>query len=524
MNKHLLCKRIPAFLTALVILAASILAAPCAPQSSAAKKVCLNKKTLQMTVKQTVTLKLKNTKKKVTWKVTSGKKVVKLTSKKKNQVKITAKKIGKAKVQAKAGKKKYICNVQVKAASKKPNGTASRPTASPTSSSTGKPTAKPVTVPTIAPTGIPTTAPTGKPTTAPTGIPTAAPTGNPVTTPAGKPTTAPTGNPAATPGVTPSVNPTAMPTGTPVVSPAPIPTQAPTVTVATKNGNSVSIGDSTATLKAQYGEPARIDTMPQGFEGYVYNPGSDYSQYMIIGVAENKVVMILTVADDFQVYASDAKNDAITQNDSADTLLSLGYQTDSEFEAKDSSTKEVLGYVSYKGTKNACTIMPMCDALGENKLFGVYIYSNTYAKYKIFYPTYCTYTSASLTAAETQNFEITNVFRRYHGLQTLIWSPEMNTIARTHTEDMIANNYFSHTNSAGQSSGERIRAAVPTAGYRGENISAGRADGIMVSFSWIASSGHRNNMLNTNYRYLGVGAGYGSASTYKTYFTQDFYQ
>lgn len=512
MNKHLLCKRIPAFLTALVILAASILAAPCAPQCSAAKKVCLNKKTLQMTVKQTVTLKLKNTKKKVTWKITSGKKVVKLTSKKKNQVKITAKKTGKAKVQAMAGKKKYICNVQVKAASKKPNGTVSRPTASPTSSNTGKPTAKPATVPTSKPTA----APTDKPTTAPTGIPTAAPTGMPT----GSPIVTPTDNPSVTPGATPSVNPTTMPTSTPVVSP----TQAPTVTITTKNGNSVSIGDSVATLKAQYGEPARIDTMPQGFEGYVYNPGSDYSQYMIIGVADNKVVMIFTVADDFQVYASDAKKDAIAQNDSANTLLSLGYQTDSEFEAKDSSTKEVLGYVSYKGTKNACTVMPLCDALGKNQLIGVYIYSNTYTKSKIFYPTYCTYTSASLAAAETQNFEITNVFRRYHGLQTLTWSREMNTIARTHNQDMIANNYFSHTNSAGQSSGDRIRAAVPTAGYRGENISAGRADGIMVSFSWIASSGHRNNMLNTNYRYMGVGAGYGSASTYKTYFTQDFYQ
>ena len=126
MKKYLLYKRILAFLTALVILAASILATPCAPQSSAAKKVRLNKKTIQMTVKQTVTLKLKNTKKKVTWKVTSGKKIVKLTSKKKNRVKITAKKAGKAKVQAKAGKKKYICNIQVKAVSKKPGGTVRR--------------------------------------------------------------------------------------------------------------------------------------------------------------------------------------------------------------------------------------------------------------------------------------------------------------------------------------------------------------------------------------------------------------
>ena len=422
--------------------------------------------------------------------------MIKLTSKKRNRVKITAKNLGTAKVQAKIGRKKYTCKVRVKAAPVKPGGTVKTP--APGTSQTANPTS----VPSATPIGMPPT----KPDTTPTSSPTVPPTGSPTAAPSGNPTTAPTGTPSITPTTPPAE------------------TMAPSVTVTTKDNHSVSIGDSVTSVKAQYGEPARIDAMPQGFEGYVYNPGGDYSQYMIIGMADDKVVMIFTVADDFAVSPSNDAGNAISQKASADTLASHGFQTDSEFAAKDSTTKEVLGYVSYTGTINACTIMPLCDALGENQLFGVYIYSSAYTKYKIFYPSYCTYTSASLAAAETQNFEITNVFRRYHGLPTLTWSPEMNTIARIHNEDMIANNYFSHTNSAGQSSGDRILAAVSTASYRGENISAGRPDGIMVSFSWIASSGHRNNMLQTNYRYLGVGAGYGSASTYKTYFTQDFYQ
>ena len=57
-------KRILARFIALAVLAASILAPSSATQSSAAKKVRLSKKTIQMTVKQTKTLKLKNTKRK----------------------------------------------------------------------------------------------------------------------------------------------------------------------------------------------------------------------------------------------------------------------------------------------------------------------------------------------------------------------------------------------------------------------------------------------------------------------------
>lgn len=76
---------------------------------SAAKKVKLNKTKVTIYVGKTVTLKLKNNKKKIKWS-SSNKKVATVTSK----GKVKGKKVGKATITAKVGKKKYKCKVTVK--------------------------------------------------------------------------------------------------------------------------------------------------------------------------------------------------------------------------------------------------------------------------------------------------------------------------------------------------------------------------------------------------------------------------
>ncbi len=77
------------------------------------KTVELSTKSMKLTVGQSKTLKMLNSKKKVKWSVKSGKKVVKLKNKKKTKVTIVAKKAGTAKVVGKIGKKSYTCTVKV---------------------------------------------------------------------------------------------------------------------------------------------------------------------------------------------------------------------------------------------------------------------------------------------------------------------------------------------------------------------------------------------------------------------------
>ena len=80
----------------------------------AAKKASLSSKKLSVEVGKTKTLKIKNTNKKVTWKVVSGKNKISITKKGKKAVTIKGKSAGAAKVQASVGSKKLSCAVTVK--------------------------------------------------------------------------------------------------------------------------------------------------------------------------------------------------------------------------------------------------------------------------------------------------------------------------------------------------------------------------------------------------------------------------
>lgn len=82
--------------------------------AEAKSKVRLNYNKITVRMEKSETLKLYGTKKKVKWKVVSGKKNIKLKNKKKTSVKIVGVLNGNAKVQAKVGKKKYTCKVVVK--------------------------------------------------------------------------------------------------------------------------------------------------------------------------------------------------------------------------------------------------------------------------------------------------------------------------------------------------------------------------------------------------------------------------
>ena len=114
------------------------------------KAVKLNKTSTTLNVGSKVTLKVKNTKKKVTWK--SSKKKVATVSKKGV---VTAKATGKATITAKVGKKKLSCKVKVVKKKSPAPSNDSQATTSPKPSTTSQPTA----APTAAPTATPTTTP-----------------------------------------------------------------------------------------------------------------------------------------------------------------------------------------------------------------------------------------------------------------------------------------------------------------------------------------------------------------------------
>ena len=81
--------------------------------------------------------------------------------------------------------------------------------------------------------------------------------------------------------------------------------------------------------------------------------------------------------------------------------------------------------------------------------------------------------------------------------------------AQGHSDDMAANDYFSHDSLDGRSFADRLRAAgYPSPG--GENIAQGQRSAQAVHDAWMNSSGHRANILNCGFTTIGVGLHQGS--------------
>jgi uncharacterized protein YkwD len=110
--------------------------------------------------------------------------------------------------------------------------------------------------------------------------------------------------------------------------------------------------------------------------------------------------------------------------------------------------------------------------------------------------------------------------------------PRLQEAARAHSKDMIRRDYFSH-NTKGRGSFEKrlVRFGYDAKGYDyyrvGENIALGSgSDGEPESRmrAWMRSDGHRRNILNEEFREIGVGTHTGEYKGFQgvTMYTVDF--
>jgi uncharacterized protein YkwD len=123
---------------------------------------------------------------------------------------------------------------------------------------------------------------------------------------------------------------------------------------------------------------------------------------------------------------------------------------------------------------------------------------------------------------ELEVWRLINQQRAASGLPPLNWSNELWCAARGHSVDMATNNCFSHYGCLDNSTPwQRIASCSYQVATGGENIAAGYPNPASVVQVWMESSGHRANILNPNFRDLGVGYAFNSSSTYRHYWTLD---
>ncbi|WP_261720172.1 sigma-70 family RNA polymerase sigma factor [Streptomyces sp. FZ201] len=103
-----------------------------------------------------------------------------------------------------------------------------------------------------------------------------------------------------------------------------------------------------------------------------------------------------------------------------------------------------------------------------------------------------------------QVLALVNEERQAAGCGPLTQDARLARAAQLHSEDMSANNYFSHTSLDGRSFADRASAqGYPSPGA--ENIARGQSSAASVMESWMNSPGHRANILNCDLKTMGVG-------------------
>lgn len=112
--------------------------------------------------------------------------------------------------------------------------------------------------------------------------------------------------------------------------------------------------------------------------------------------------------------------------------------------------------------------------------------------------------------------EATNAARRDHGLAPLRVDDRLLNAAATHARDMGVRDYFSHWTPEGWDAATRIFGwGYPRWARVAENIAAGQDDAWAVVRAWLASPGHRANLLDPSMRAQGAGHYYAPQSRYR---------
>jgi uncharacterized protein YkwD len=288
------------------------------------------------------------------------------------------------------------------------------------------------------------------------------------------------------------------------------------------------LGISAGELVKILGQPARKDPGEYGFDWWIYN--RDYSNYLQVGVKDDKVVAFYTnsrhwntnsiklgterntviqqlkitdkvhanydgISYTFSIPAETFKQRALKVEDQLVTEFFFDLHDGQKLTAVQVTDLETflqsdLNYsvsISYSGTKK----LPEKPQLSQAQLETV------------------------IKAYERQIFDLANSVRVQRGLPPLEWNEEAATVARAHSKDMLKNNFFSHTSPNTGSMGNRLKKAGINYRTAGENIAYGQSDSINAHEGWMNSLGHRQNILNKDFKTLGVGVA-------GKYYTQNF--
>ncbi|GGO85171.1 hypothetical protein GCM10012280_18340 [Wenjunlia tyrosinilytica] len=134
-------------------------------------------------------------------------------------------------------------------------------------------------------------------------------------------------------------------------------------------------------------------------------------------------------------------------------------------------------------------------------------------------PTHSSTKPPSTGGVAGQIVQLVNKERATAGCRPVTLNSKLARAAQDYTDVMARSGVLSHTGPDGSTMTSRVEAAGYSWSALGENIAQGQKDAAAVMDAWMHSSGHRANILNCDFREIGVGVNTASSGPW---WTQDF--
>jgi uncharacterized YkwD family protein len=119
-------------------------------------------------------------------------------------------------------------------------------------------------------------------------------------------------------------------------------------------------------------------------------------------------------------------------------------------------------------------------------------------------------TNTAQSSVEQTILRLLNQERTQRGLAPLQLDSSLSSVARAKSQDMVSKRYFSHTSPTYGSPAQMLTRFGIRYNLYGENIAQG-GDATRIHAMWMASAGHRANMLNAKFTHVGIGVVSGSS-------------
>lgn len=99
---------------------------------------------------------------------------------------------------------------------------------------------------------------------------------------------------------------------------------------------------------------------------------------------------------------------------------------------------------------------------------------------------------------------LTNIERKNNGVGEVVLDSQLNIAAAQKAADMMARDYWAHISPTGTQPWTFINESGYSYRYAGENLARDFSDPDSVVRAWMASSSHRDNLLNARYQDMGI--------------------